>query len=228
MKITQMKFQNIVVKVTVILAAISALYAVAIFASPFFQHTYVYSYLEMGAEMDATGYYMFENIQPFNRTLFTVCLIYLLVSLTLIAFFAQSRRNYYLSNVITISVTAIYGLIVSVFSLVNIFSYRGEYAGIDFASINNNEMWIEDKMRNVSTSTWSFDVGIVIYVLIAIFSVLLILNMFWKLKNMKVERQTYAEIDAEIRESWARKEKELAMEAEKFEELNEEATKNEG
>lgn len=217
MKITQMKFQKIVVKLVVLFAAIATFYAVAIFASQFYQHNQVKTYSEYGDYMDITGYLMFESVQPFNKSLFTLCVVYLLVSLTLLVFFSQSRRNYYISNYITCGVTSAFGLGLSVYALINIFKYRAEYKGIDFDSINNNSFWLEDKMPSISDSTWSFDIGIIVFISIAILAVCLILNLVWKTKAMKEDRLKYAEIDKQIRAEWARKEQELLMEAEKYE-----------
>ena len=73
------------------------------------------------------GAEVYMEMQEFNKlfTLFGVLLI--LSALANMVFGAASRRRYYLSNYITIVLNAVGNVAVSVWAIINIYSYRAQY-----------------------------------------------------------------------------------------------------
>lgn len=205
----QMKFQKIIVKTFVIFSAISVFYSL-IFATPFYQLTIIDG--EGIFSPDGSSYAdLYDAIQPFNNAFFYLCLGYLLFSLLLFVFFNQSRRLYYVSNYIVSFLDALLGVVISAYALINIIIYRAEFTAIDFNSI------IEEMGSGangiVSGSTWSFDLGIIIYACIIVLSGCLVANAIWKTKAMKQDKKEFGEIDAQIRQSWADHQQKLLEEA---------------
>lgn len=205
----QMKFQKIIVKTFVIFAAISVFYSL-IFATPFYQLTII----------DGQGIYnldgssvadLYEAVQPFNKMFFYLCLAYLLFSLLLFVFFTQSRRLYYVSNYIVSFANALFGVVISAVALINIISFRAEFTAIDFDYII--PAMLEASGTAVSGSTWSFDLGIIVYACIILLSGCLVANAIWKMKAMKQDKKEFGEIDAQIRQSWAEHQQKLLEEA---------------
>lgn len=214
MKINQMKFQNIVVKSVFLFAALSVFYTL-IFASQLyiFESDYVVIFLE-DVEI---GSQLYRAVQPFNKLLFPLTIGYLFCGISLYVFMTQSRRNYYLSNYIVIGITTVCGIALSVYALINIFSYMSTYMTIDISAINQ---YIDERYPALMKSTafpWSFIIGIIVFIGNIILCGLMTFNAFWKAKVMKQEKIDFAEIDAEIYARWAKQEEELNREADKYE-----------
>ncbi len=237
MKITQMKFQKIITKVSVILSAVALLYIIAIFASSLFQFNALKAFNEnmLGLALGGNpadyplisnvdeGWALFEAVQPFNRTMFTLCIVYLFINLSMLAFFCQSRRVYYVTNYVSIGLAAVAGLALSVYALINIFGFRADFVALDIASINaeiTSHPQIVSGMSSaelLSASTWAFDIGIVIFVILILVCGALVLNAIWKMMDMKKDKSEFAEIDAQIYAQWEKANQEMEKEAERYE-----------
>ncbi len=214
MKINQMKFQKIVVKSVFLFAVFSVFYSL-IFASQLY--IFKSDYVAINLEAVDIGYQLYEDVQPFNKLLFPLTIGYLFCGIALYVFMTQSRRNYYISNYIVIGISAVCGIALSVYALMNIFTYMSTYMTIDVASINQ---YIDEKYPSLMKSTqipWAFILGIIVYLGVIAFNILNVINGFWKAKNMKKEKIEFAEIDAEIYAKWAKQEEELDKEASKYE-----------
>lgn len=206
-----MKFQKPIVIANVIFAAISVFYAL-MFATQLFGFEKVEAVaIEGGAEAQQ----LFNDIQPFNSLLFTLSIVYLIVSLSLLVFFTQSRRLYYISNYVSTIVTAVFGVALSVYALVNVISTMAQFTAIDFVAMNRALK--EFAIDPITAFPWSFIIGIIVYVAMIGLSVCLVANLVWKHLEMKKERAEYAEIDAAIRAEWEKHEKELKEEEKAYE-----------
>lgn len=204
MNTTQMKFQKIVIKSVFFLAAISVFYSL-IFASQ------LYGFIDVSDSSGDIGYYMFEKIQPFNKMLFTLTVAYLLVSISLLVFFSQSRRNYYITNYVAIGVTAVFGVALSVYALIEIFAFMAEFMTIDFIAVN--EYLSSNNIPTMTSVPWSFVLGIVVFVLNVVANLASVCNAVWKTKEMKKDKEENADVDAQIYEMWRQKEQALSGEA---------------
>lgn len=204
-----MKFQKIAVKGAFLFAAIAVFYSL-IFASQ------LYCFVpDVTCPEGDIGYELYFAVQPFNKLLFTLTVSYLLVSILLLAFFCQSRRVYYVSNYVVTAVAAVLGVALSVYALINVISYMTTFMSMDFVAIN--EFLTKQNLRTITSIPWSFLIGIIVFIGIIAFDVLMVINALWKNKVMKKEREEYAEIDAEIYAKWEAQEKELNKEADKYE-----------
>lgn len=235
MKITQMKFQKIAVKFLFILAILTVAYSL-IMSSQLYYPRMEANVEKLDTVIGENNYNrgiclyaneLFVAFQPFNKTMFSLTIAFLLISLTLFVFFCQSRRKYYVTNYVAIAVVSVFAIVLSVYALSNIFFYKSWYQAVDPAAIQKeydlfNDLAYtlglieEDSQRLVvefSTSTWSFNMGIVLYILLIISAIMLIANAVWKFIAMKKDKKEFGEIDSQIRDSWAKHEQELMKEA---------------
>ena len=113
------------------------------------------------------------------------------------------------------AVAAVLGVALSVYALINVSSYMTTFMSMDFVAIN--EFLTKQNLRTITSIPWSFLIGIIVFIGIIAFDVLMVINALWKNKVMKKEREEYAEIDAEIYAKWEAQEKELNKEADKYE-----------
>lgn len=216
MKINQMKFQKLIVICAFIMACLTFVYAYS-FATQF------YPLSQDAAQMylNDVGRNYYADIQPFNRTLATLSLVFVLVSVLLFVSISHKRRRYYLFNYIATGVYAVSAVAFSAFSFINIFKWMGTYGKINFTEVvgtmkENISLYPEGSaLRNalqdeldkfvadVPTSTPIFIIGIVLFVLVLAAAALLIVNCVWKKKAMAKEDAEFAEEDARIRAAQA-------------------------
>ena len=138
------------------------------------------------------GVDLYTDIQPFNTFLMWVGIISILLGVLLYITACNSRRNYYISNYVATGVCAGGNIILALVALILNGYWRGQFLNIDF------EAWAEGwaKRPNLephySESTLGFDLGFVVYIIMIIASIILILNLVWKIKLMQGEKKLLA------------------------------------
>lgn len=139
---------------------------------------------------------LFNSIQPFNTMMmyFGIAMVLLAVLLYITA--CNKRRNYYVSNYVATGLCAGGNIVMSLVCLIYNGIWRGEFLKLDFEAWRiYNEDALADKViteMHYSESTLWFDIGFAIYAIVIVASVLLILNMIWKILLMKGEKQLLA------------------------------------
>lgn len=247
-----MKFQKILSFVTLIFAALTFVYALAFMTeiNPLAHYTAEKNggaippeYAEIGKDPDAVYNLALKN----TSVLFTVGLIFLLVSVTLFITASQKRRNYYITNFVSVIATAATAVVVAVLGIAMVAGVTASYSeNIDKEAyyIMNNDTYVlnvkhdEDdydyivsylknygfsgndkinseeynelveagtdeagvKLSNLyrkfvnsyGDPTFTFVIGYVLYVAVLAVGVVNVLNLLWKLKLMKGERELLA------------------------------------
>lgn len=192
----QMKFQKIMCLVMIIVGALGLLYA----------------FFYMSGSMSELGYnviiqngskkisifdaapgkndaLLYEEIQPFNTLMMYMGIVMILLAVVLYITACNKRRNYYVSNYVATGLCAGGDIVISVILLAMNIKWRSEFLNVDF------EEWKylldhDSKIAyHYSESTAWFDVGFAVYAIIIVASVLLILNMVWKIMLMKGEKR---------------------------------------
>lgn len=150
------------------------------------------------AGLDANGNQLndallFDEIQPFNTMMMYFGIAMILLAVVLYITACNKRRNYYISNYVATGLCAGGNIVMSVVCLVMNGIWRGEFLKLDFDAwrIYNEFSYENDLITEMhySESTAWFDVGFAVYAVVIVASVLLILNMVWKILLMKGEKQ---------------------------------------
>lgn len=212
MKITQMKFQKMAVTFALITAVLTFVYSYAIFSTDFYPMAMYFARFDRAGQL-INGQLFYDYVQDFNRTIATLSLIFILVTVTLFIFQNQKRRRYYVTNYITTGLFSGFAIYYSVYSLINIANYSSVYANIDFQAVIDSISSQTAKanfIKDVPTSTPTFVIGFVLFILVFAAAVLLVVNAIWKYKSIKAEDALYAEEDEQIRARKAEKERLLA------------------
>ncbi len=198
---TQMRFQKYLCLVLLILGAIATLYAFCYCTG---------SMVELGQTLDtkyrsffkaAEGKYdatLYVEIQGFNNMLMYFGIVMILLAVLLYITACNKRRNYYVSNYVAIGVCAGGNIVMSVICLIMNGMWRSKFLNVDFAAWEN--YWDERIasrpgaaiVKHYSESTATFDIGFVVYILVILASILLILNLIWKIKLMQGEKKLLA------------------------------------
>lgn len=197
---TQMRFQKYICFAMIIVGALATLYAFFYCSLSLSDlgkligpagESFISDYVSKG-KTDAT---LYNEIQPFNNALMYCGIVMILLSVLLYITACHSRRNYYVSNIVATSVCAGGNIVMSLVLLVMNGIWRGKFLNIDFeAWLYYKEYRLENysEIVNYNDTTAMFDIGFVVYLLVIIASVLLILNLVWKIKLMQGEKQLLA------------------------------------
>ena len=154
---------------------------------------------------DAT---LFVDIQGFNDALMYCGIVMILLAVLLYITACNKRRNYYVTNYVATGVCAGGNIVMSVILMALNGVWMGRFQNVDFASWalwnktqvdNLREVYEEagitltdailEPYTHYSESIAWFAVGFVVYLLVIAASVLLILNLVWKIKLMQGEKK---------------------------------------
>ena len=146
---------------------------------------------------DAT---LFIDIQGFNDALMYCGIVMIVFAVLLYITACNKRRNYYVTNYVATGLCAGGNIVISLILMIMNGMWMGRFNNIDFAAwqrYNENGaaeyvkdgLPVPDTFLHYSESTAWFAIGFVVYVLVILASVLLILNLVWKIKLMQGEKK---------------------------------------
>ena len=209
---TQMRFQKYLCLAMLIMGALALAYAFCYASGGLTQlgqlvepTNHTSKFIAAKGKEDAT---LFIDIQGFNDALMYCGIIMILLAVLLYITACNKRRNYYISNYVATGVCAGGNIVISLILMIMNGIWMGRFKNVDFASWKawnaaGVEMWQEiykdnpeqltdailGEYQHYSESTAWFAIGFVVYTLVIIASVLLILNLVWKIKLMQGEKQ---------------------------------------
>lgn len=138
---------------------------------------------------DAT---LYNDVQGFNTAMMYCGIAMVILAVILYITACNKRRNYYVSNYVATGLCAGGNIVMSLILMIMNGIWLGKFQNLDFAS------WkATDKMEYVDfdmaskyndSKAW-FIVAFVVYILIIAVSVMLILNLVWKIKLMNGEKR---------------------------------------
>jgi hypothetical protein len=230
---TQMRFQKILALTTLIIAALTVVYALIFFSGSI---AYIYNNLDVvnvtipGATIvapsttitfDINATHFYEVAQNYNSLIFILGIVFLLFTVTLYITASNSRRNYYITNYISIIAVAAFAVIFAVIAIalltncLNLFvneidwnvyekKYNFDYVNGTvgtWTNANGEEelmYWYNTAGTTsrpypyYSDSKTMFIIGYVVYAVVILDAVALVLNLIWKIKLMQGEKQLLA------------------------------------
>ncbi len=189
----QLAFQKIVCLVALLSAVLVFVYAISIL-------TDVYDNLFLWV-LDDTALYetqfpesrLIYDIQPFNNEFVNFAVWLIVISLTLFITCSNSRRNYYISNYVSIGVVVVANIAMTIWALYCISYFKGLYTSIDFETLRYLAL---SRGRYFSTSTFWFDISYFVFAVLIIATGLLVANLIWKIMLMKNEKKLINESSA--------------------------------
>ncbi len=174
----QMKFQKILFLALLIFSACIFVYSLGLM-------TNLYGLYQVKAVGGVTGSGIFDDMQGYNDTLLTLSIVCILAAVVPYVVGSNSRRKYYIGNIVGSIIQVAAYLVTAVVILINTITYRSQFVNtVDF------ESWasMAEAMKfNYSESTIFFDLGFVLVVLLIVASGLIIYNLNWKRKIVKQE-----------------------------------------
>ena len=201
---TQMKFQKILTLVTLILAALSFVLGV-FFCSGIIEKCRYYTSASLPVDpvtnqplKDAIGAdALFDYSQKMNDVFVIMAIVLILVVVTLYITATNKRRNYYVTNYVSIGLVVVYSVVFAIVLLVICGTCVSLAGKIDMAQWKAYIDYVDSEGAHKYTDSYSESyativLGFILAVIILLDAVAWCLNLLWKIKLMKGEKELLA------------------------------------
>lgn len=192
---TQMKFQKILCLVLLILGALATALSFVWQTGGFAglgaminPTTKQSSFIAAKGKYDAT---LYTEVQDFNTAMMYCGIVMLLLAVVLYITACNKRRNYYISNYVATGLCAGGNIVMSLVLMIMNGIWLGKFQNVDFVAWKerNDKTVSRGGANNYSDSIAWFIVAFILYAVIIAASVMLILNLVWKIKLMNGEKR---------------------------------------
>ncbi|MDE5942590.1 MAG: hypothetical protein K2H30_00075 [Clostridia bacterium] len=191
-----MRFQKYLILVTLIVAALSFVYALSFCGGTIYQYEIYY---DPGRDIET-----FEGVralynasQTYNDILIWLTIVFILVVIINYIMATQKRRNYYVTNYISIILTIVYAVALAAVIVLFVVQTYSLFILIDRESV---EAVYNRTIGGFKYSTINFIMGYVMAGVLIANACLLIFNLVWKVKLMKGEKKLLARQPAKSEE----------------------------
>lgn len=180
-----MRFQKILMLVSLIVAALSFVYALSFCSGTVYQYGTLYL-PNSGTEAVEGAEDLFFASQDYNDTLITLSIIFIVVAVLNYIAASQKRRKYYITNYVSIILTAVYAVVFAILLLVFVSDTYSLFTAIDKeAAEEAYSLFYGDFKYSIS----NFILGYIMAALMIVNAVVLVLNLVWKIKLMQGEKK---------------------------------------
>ena len=186
----QIKCQKILCIAAIIACALTFLYALG-----FMTDLYDALYSTMRnpydlTETDVPGSILYYMMQDFNKALLKYSIALILLACLLFLTQTHVRRKYYIGNYVSVGLYSVATVAYTVWAHAYIEGYKAAFlTQVDFTALEKHaKMW---KTAYIDSTFW-FDTHYAVYAVLLIVTVLLLLNLIWKIRLMKAEQRLIA------------------------------------
>ena len=186
----QIKCQKILCIAAIIACALTFLYALG-----FMTDLYDALYSTMRnpydlTETDVPGSILYYMMQDFNKALLKYSIALILLACVLFLTQTHVRRKYYIGNYVSVGLYSVATVAYTVWAHAYIEGYKAAFlTQVDFTALEKHaKMW---KTAYIDSTFW-FDAHYGVYAVLLVVTVLLLLNLIWKIRLMKAEQRLIA------------------------------------
>lgn len=181
---TQMRFQKILMIITILVGALGAVYGLIFSSGSFSQISWITD------EIEEVGN-CFKLIQSTNDTLFVAGIVFVVVSIVPMIAACQKRRNYYITNYIAIGIVIAMQLIYIIIVIICASKCLSAFNALDFeeAKATYDMYNFNVQFGELSATPWTPIFGFALIGVIVVDMVFLVLNVVWKVVLMRGEKK---------------------------------------
>jgi hypothetical protein len=186
----QIKCQKILCIAAIIACALTFLYALG-----FMTDLYDALYSTMRnpydlTETDVPGSILYYMMQDFNKALLKYSIALILLACLLFLTQTHVRRKYYIGNYVSVGLYSVATVAYTVWAHAYIEGYKAAFlTQVDFTALEKHaKIW---KTAYIDSTFW-FDAHYGVYAVLLVVTVLLLLNLIWKVRLMKAEQRLIA------------------------------------
>ena len=132
------------------------------------------------------GARVYYDMQPFNQQFLHFGIGLILCAVLLFLTNTNTRRRYYVSNIIAVIINAAVNVYVAIWAHAQITVFKAQFLLVNFEDLKK---FAERQHTLYTESTFWFDIHVAVFCFAIIANVLLIANMIWKFQLMKQEKQ---------------------------------------
>lgn len=189
-----MRFQKILILVSLIVAAAATLYSWIFCSGVFAQIAQVLTGApEVKKLHDAAQ--DFTNLFQILGIVFILCIVLLYITA------CNSRRNYYITNYVAIGIAVVYMLVYAILLIVNLVNVSSILASTDLSGAKaayDLAHYDETLFGAFQTTSWTVYIGYALFAIVIIDAALIGLNLLWKIKLMQGEKELLNNSVAEV------------------------------
>ena len=182
----QMKIQKIVCLLVLAASVVVFLYSLGIMTDLYDSLYYTIPNKDNLDRSRVDGARVYYDMQPFNQQFLKFSIGLILCAVLLFLTNTNTRRRYYVSNIVAVVINAAINVYVAVWAHARIAEYKAQFLQVDFEALKK---FAERQHTLYTESTFWFDIHIAVFAFAIIAVVLLIANMIWKFQLMKEEKQ---------------------------------------
>ncbi len=186
----QIKCQKILCIAAIIACALTFLYALGLMTD---LYDALYSTMRNPydlTETDVPGSILYYMMQDFNKALLKYSIALILLACLLFLTQTHVRRKYYIGNYVSVGLYSVATVAYTVWAHAYIEGYKAAFlTQVDFTALEKHaKMW---KTAYIDSTFW-FDAHYAVYAILLVVTVLLLLNLIWKIRLMKAEQRLIA------------------------------------
>lgn len=186
----QIKCQKILCIAAIIACALTFLYALGLMTD---LYDALYSTMRNPydlTETDVPGSILYYMMQDFNKALLKYSIALILLACLLFLTQTHVRRKYYIGNYVSVGLYSVATVAYTVWAHAYIEGYKAAFlTQVDFTALEKHaKMW---KTAYIDSTFW-FDAHYGVYAVLLVVTVLLLLNLIWKIRLMKAEQRLIA------------------------------------
>ncbi len=182
----QMKIQKIVCFLVLAASVVVFLYSLGIMTDLYDSLYYTIPNKDNLDRSRVDGARVYYDMQPFNQQFLKFGIGLILCAVLLFLTNTNTRRRYYVSNVIAVLINAAVNVYTAVWAHAQIVAFKAQFLQIDFEALKK---FAERQHTLYTESTFWFDIHTAVFAFAIIANVLLVANMIWKFQLMKEEKQ---------------------------------------
>ena len=181
-----MKIQKIVCFLVLAASVVVFLYSLGIMTDLYDSLYYTIPNKDNLDRSRVDGARVYYDMQPFNQQFLKFGIGLILCAVLLFLTNTNTRRRYYVSNIIAVVINAAINVYVAIWAHGQITQFKAQFLQVDFEALKK----FADRQHTLYTeSTFWFDIHVAVFCFAIIAVVLLVANMIWKFQLMKQEKQ---------------------------------------
>ena len=190
----QMRFQKILVIVSLVIAAVCLVHAWIFCSGTFAQLTRYKDDAGFGFDVDKANniYHLTQNFSDLFQML---SIVLILAAVLMLVMGCQSRRKYYITNYIAIGVFVVYSLIFAILLIINMTTISSALADFELEAFGEyyTNLHLETDWGYFSASSWTVSLGYALSAILFVTAVVNVLNLVWKVLLMQGEKKLLAQ-----------------------------------
>ena len=191
-----MRFQKILMLVSLVVAALTFVFAISFLTGSLGEITY-YVTRTGGIVTDSANAQNFvDKSQAYVGTAVVLSIIFIVIAAFLFVTSSQSRRNYYITNYISVGLYVVFALVMAIFIIIMCSDCMNLFLNdVAWEAGTNGGKNIADQFLSthpVTRQTGNFIVGYILAVIVLCDGVLMALSAVWKTLLMRGEKKLLA------------------------------------